>query len=113
MLVTSNFSFSHIVFKRLVSQGRQKLSLCGNGLNGKALFVVFQNCSQPLGHIVIGRRAVNQTFQCSKCCSSDHCNNVGCGTEGKMTDDDGDDMMMMVEVVVVIDDDDDDDDDDE
>ena len=27
MLVTSNFSFSHSVFKRLVSQGRQMLSL--------------------------------------------------------------------------------------
>ena len=32
LLVTSNFSFSHIVFKRPVSQGRQKVSLCGNGL---------------------------------------------------------------------------------
>ena len=31
LLVTSNFSFSHSVFKRLVSQGRQKVSLCGNG----------------------------------------------------------------------------------
>ena len=29
----SNFSFSHSVFKRLVSQGRQKVLLCGNGLN--------------------------------------------------------------------------------
>ena len=26
------FSFSHSVFKRLVSQGRQKVSLCWNGL---------------------------------------------------------------------------------
>ena len=25
--------FTHSVFKRLVSQGRQKVSLCGNGLN--------------------------------------------------------------------------------
>ena len=33
LLVTSNFSFSHSVFKELVSQGRQKASLCGNGLN--------------------------------------------------------------------------------
>ena len=33
LLVTSNFSFSHSVFKSLVSQGRQKVSLCGNGLN--------------------------------------------------------------------------------
>ena len=32
LLVTSNFSFSHCVFKRLVSQGPQKVSLCGNGL---------------------------------------------------------------------------------
>ena len=30
---TSNFSFSHNVFKRLLSQVRQKVSLCGNGLN--------------------------------------------------------------------------------
>ena len=29
---TSNFSFSHNVFKRLLSQGRQKVSLCRNGL---------------------------------------------------------------------------------
>ena len=29
---TSNFSFSHSVFEKLVSQGRQKVSLCGNGL---------------------------------------------------------------------------------
>ena len=28
----SNFSFSHSVFKRLVSQGRQKVLFCGNGL---------------------------------------------------------------------------------
>ena len=29
---TSNFSFSHNVFKRLLSQSRQKASLYGNGL---------------------------------------------------------------------------------
>ena len=29
---TSNFSFSHNVFTRLLSQTRQKVSLCGNGL---------------------------------------------------------------------------------
>ena len=28
---TSNFSFSHNVFKRLLSWKRQKVSLCGNG----------------------------------------------------------------------------------
>ena len=32
LLITSNFSFSHSVFKRLVPQGYQKVSLCGNGL---------------------------------------------------------------------------------
>ena len=30
---TSNFSFFHNVFKRLLSQKRQTVSLCGNGLN--------------------------------------------------------------------------------
>ena len=29
---TSNFSFSHIVFKRLLSQTHHKVPLCGNGL---------------------------------------------------------------------------------
>ena len=33
LLVTNKFSFSHSVFKKLVSQGRQNVSLCGNGLN--------------------------------------------------------------------------------
>ena len=33
LLVTSNFSFSHSAFKRLVSQGRKKVLLCGNELN--------------------------------------------------------------------------------
>ena len=37
LLVTSNFSFPHSVFKRLVSHGRQKVSLCGNGLNDSLL----------------------------------------------------------------------------
>ena len=31
----SNFSFSHSVFKRLASQGRQKVSFCGNGISYK------------------------------------------------------------------------------
>ena len=30
---TSNFSFSHSVFKRLLTQTHYKVSLCGNGLN--------------------------------------------------------------------------------
>ena len=33
LLITSNFSFSLSVFKRLVSQGCQKVSLCVNGLS--------------------------------------------------------------------------------
>ena len=33
LLITSNFSFSHSVFKTFVSQGHQKASLCGNGLS--------------------------------------------------------------------------------
>ena len=33
IVCTSNFSFSHNVFKRLLSQTYQKVSLCGNGLN--------------------------------------------------------------------------------
>ena len=32
LLVTSNFSFFHSVFKRLVCQGPKKVSVCGNGL---------------------------------------------------------------------------------
>ena len=30
--IARNFSFSHSVFKRFVSQGSQKVPLCGNGL---------------------------------------------------------------------------------
>ena len=37
--MTSNFSFSHSVFKRLVTQGRQKASLCGNGLSDTAFIL--------------------------------------------------------------------------
>ena len=37
LLGTSNFSFSHSVFKRHVSQGRQKVSLCGKVLNRKKI----------------------------------------------------------------------------
>ena len=43
LLITSNFSFSQSVFKRLVSQRRQKVSLCGNGLR--------QNINQIRGNI--------------------------------------------------------------
>ena len=38
LLITNNFSFSHSVFKRLVSQGHQKVSLCGNGLKDIDIF---------------------------------------------------------------------------
>ena len=42
LLVTSNFSFSHSVFKRFVSQGCQKVSLCGNGLIKKLDMILIQ-----------------------------------------------------------------------
>ena len=38
LLVMGNFSFSHSVFKRLVSQGCQKVSLCGYELNRNVKF---------------------------------------------------------------------------
>ena len=43
LLVTSNFSFSHSVFKRLVSQERQKVSLSGNGLSLTFTFIYLIN----------------------------------------------------------------------
>ena len=42
LLVTSNFSFSHSVFKRLVSHGSQKVSLCGNELITKFVIKILQ-----------------------------------------------------------------------
>ena len=41
LLVTSNFSFSHSVFQRLVSQGRPKVLLCGNGLKDLSKMKLF------------------------------------------------------------------------
>ena len=41
LLVTSNFSISHSVFKSLVSQRHQKVSLCGNGLNDTNRAIVY------------------------------------------------------------------------
>ena len=51
LLVTSNFSFSHSVFKRLVSQERQKVSLYGNGLNNENVRYMYlgQLCSRSFG----------------------------------------------------------------
>ena len=46
LLLTSNFSFSHSVFKRLVSQGCQKVSLCGNGLTLYHTVATFNNPCQ-------------------------------------------------------------------
>ena len=43
LLITSNFS-SHCVFKRLVSQGRQKVSLCGNGLSVNSFQLAQSEC---------------------------------------------------------------------
>ena len=62
LLITSNFSFSHSVFKRLVSQGRQKVSLSGNGLTLARLifellpFVVFfilEFCTEHISKTIL------------------------------------------------------------
>ena len=42
---TRNFSFSHNVFKRFLSQTRQKVSLCGNGLSTLPQNLISQNSS--------------------------------------------------------------------
>ena len=42
LLITSNFSFSHSVFIRPVSQRCQKASLCGNGFNRNMVCSNFQ-----------------------------------------------------------------------
>ena len=44
MLVTSIFSFSHNIFKRLLSRGRQKSELCGKELNLVCTFCIFLKC---------------------------------------------------------------------
>ena len=41
---TSNFSFSHNIFKRLLSQRHLKVSLCGNGLKCALLHIIKKNC---------------------------------------------------------------------
>ena len=56
LLVTSNFSFFHSVFKRLVSQGCQKVSLCGNGLNTPGKNKAVENIVRK------GENAGNQHF---------------------------------------------------
>ena len=54
LLVTSIFSFSHSAFKRLVSQGRQKVSLCGNGLKrGKEFALNYSTITQKFKHIYL------------------------------------------------------------
>ena len=52
MLVTSNFSFSHSVFKRLVLQTHKKQGLFGNGLISKLScdFVGYGNVLQSTGN---------------------------------------------------------------
>ena len=67
LLVTSNFSFSHSVFRRLVSQGRQVVSLCVNGLSreenivgkgenaGYQHFLLFPQCFQKASFRLCGK----------------------------------------------------------
>ena len=61
LLVTSNFSFSHIVFKRHVLQTRKNQGLFGKGLapfrSGHGLSVLFKTniaCWEDLPHKLIG-----------------------------------------------------------
>ena len=42
ILVTSNFSFSHIVFHRYISLVCQNVALCGNGLRCRITFNCYQ-----------------------------------------------------------------------
>ena len=49
MLVTSIFSFSQNVFKRLLSKGRLKLGLCGKGLKVNALIFRVKDDSYNYG----------------------------------------------------------------
>ena len=51
LLVTSNFFFSHSVLKRLVSLGRQKVSLCGNGLIKYHTINVHERCKDLESYI--------------------------------------------------------------
>ena len=50
LLVSSNFSFSRSVFKRLVFQGRQKVLLCGNGLKIHSKVEYFENTVEKGGN---------------------------------------------------------------
>ena len=64
----SNFFFSHNVFKRLVSQGRQKVPLCGNGLNHilwKLGLIHLQKLSTHVGLPSLHRLSWGQTFSLS------------------------------------------------
>ena len=52
LLVTSNFSFAHVVFERLVLQTRKNQGLSGKGLNKLSLskptnvvFLLLHNCA--------------------------------------------------------------------
>ena len=70
----SNFSFSHIVFKRLVPRGRQKVSLCGNGLRYTAVenivrkgetactkqFLLFSQCFLPYMALIFHFRCTSE-----------------------------------------------------
>ena len=63
----NNFSFSHSVFKRLVSGGGgQKVSLCGNGLSNKATGSSYKKqkiCKKPTLYIVSELRTMQCKFK--------------------------------------------------
>ena len=68
LLVTSNFSFSHSVFKRLVSQGRQKVSLSGNGVSQEGL----SNCLTTDCRIVLQPIVELSYDRLSNCLTTDY-----------------------------------------
>ena len=55
LLITSNFSFSHSVFKRFFSQGHQKVSLCREWVN--RLKVRFRKMDRIKGSMANRERA--------------------------------------------------------
>ena len=68
----SNFSSSHNVFKRLLSQRCQKVSLCGDGLNLCPVILRMKHPvkvtrGQNLKHILSSCRQKNQLLPCKTC----------------------------------------------
>ena len=69
---TSNFSFSHNVFKRLLSQRRQKASLCGNGLSALIIIAVksgdIKCCDIVISVLLSDRKKISLTLSQTSYC---------------------------------------------